>query len=226
MGAWCRRIARGVGAPQSARRPRGVLCVRAGRSDDVPEQCTTPPDDGNASSTRRAALVGAALMTAASLPTRPALAKTVNLTVKDLSTKVCANPQAAGVPGSSTYKVRPPSATTFRATGVWQQLHLPCSTTNPGKPQGAHYGGTRSAYRSRLGVACSTRMQCSAPIRGAGGRYRLTSELPERAHSGATREHTTPPDGGGGAPSHLDARVFFLTPPQRRRPATRCSGPS
>jgi hypothetical protein len=48
--------------------------------------------------------VGAALMTAA-LPTRPALAKTVNLTVKDLSTKLCANPQAAGVPGSSTYKV-------------------------------------------------------------------------------------------------------------------------
>lgn len=61
--------------------------------------------DGTA--TRRAALVGA-LMTAA-LPTRPALAKTVNLTVKDLSTKLCANPQAAGVPGSSTYKVGLPA---------------------------------------------------------------------------------------------------------------------
>lgn len=61
-------------------------------------------------STRRAALLGTAALgiAAAAFPT-PALAKTVTLEVKDLSTKLCANPQAAGVPGSSTYKVHPPS---------------------------------------------------------------------------------------------------------------------
>jgi len=55
---------------------------------------------------RRAALVAAGAMGMTLFYSKPALAKIVKMEVKDLTTKVCAVPQAPGVPGSSTYKAR------------------------------------------------------------------------------------------------------------------------